>query len=139
MYVKQSRQYQDNVNILTQRAEAAPESNSNLQWGYRDLRSNVTKLEENLISFSERFENIVSTSHLSSTYQQVCFTIDWVNEQLVNVEPKCALLYVEPEMSSHYFKTAETAEFYISSHQSPGFYKSIFLLRDQMKKNHTQD
>ena len=39
IYVKQSNQYLDNVDILTHRAEAAPESNSNLQSGYHDLRS----------------------------------------------------------------------------------------------------
>ena len=65
--------------MLTQRADAAPESNANLQSGFCDLRGNVTKLEENLIIFAEKHEDIISTNHLGSIYQQVCSTIDWVN------------------------------------------------------------
>ena len=40
----------------------------------------------------------------------------------------------KPEMSSHYFKNAETADFFITIHQSPGLYKSIFLLREQINE-----
>ena len=49
MSVKQGNQYLDNVDILTQRADAAPESNANLQSGFCDLWGNVTKLEEQII------------------------------------------------------------------------------------------
>ena len=62
---------------------------------------------------------------MAPTYQQIMDTKDWINKQLSNIEPKSDLLFVIPEMSSHYFKSAETTEFDISTHQSPGFYKSI--------------
>ena len=49
MYVKQTSTYQDGVDMLIQRASSAPEPNFNLQSGYRDIRTNLTKLEENVI------------------------------------------------------------------------------------------
>ena len=82
---------------IVQRANSAPEPNLNLQTGYRDIQANLTKLEENVIALLEKNEHIITNDHLGSTYQQVCNTIDWINEQLINIEPRCLMVYVEPE------------------------------------------
>ena len=71
MYVKQTGIYQDNVDMLIQRANSAPEPNVNLQTGYRDIRTNLTKLEENVIALLEKNEHVITHDHLGSTYQQV--------------------------------------------------------------------
>ena len=42
-------------------------------------------------------------------------------------------------MSSHYFRNAETSDFFITVQQSPGFFKGILLLREQMRVNRAQD
>ena len=113
MYVKQTSTYQDSVDMLIQRASSAPEPNLNLQSGYRDIRTNLTKLEENVIALLEKNEHVITNDHLGSTYQQVCNTINWLNEQMINIEPRCLLVYIEPEMSSHYFRNAETTDFFL--------------------------
>ena len=76
MYVKQTSTYQDSVDMLIQRASSAPEPNLNLQSGYRDIRTNLTKLEENVIALLEMNEHVITNDHLGSTYQQVYNTMN---------------------------------------------------------------
>ena len=83
----------------------------------------MTKLEENVIALLEKNEHIITNDQLGSTYQQVCNTINWLNEQMINIEPRCLLVYIEPEMSSHYFRNAETTDFFYNSASKPCFFQ----------------
>ena len=139
MYVSQLAKCQANVDILSQKADTATEPNTNLQQGHWDIRANLTKLEENVVTLLEKHEGLITDDHLGSSYQQICDSINWLNEQMTKIEPRCLLFFIEPEMSSHYFRNAVVPDFFVTVHQSPGFFKATFLLRDQMRANRAQD
>ena len=69
MYVTQLSKYQANVDMLSQRANTATEPNLNLQHGHRDIRTNLSKLEENVVALLEKNEGLITDDYLGSTYQ----------------------------------------------------------------------
>ena len=80
MYVSQLAKCQANVDILSQKADTATEPNTNLQQGHRDIRANLNKLEENVVTLLEKHEGLITDDHLGSSYQQICDSINWLNE-----------------------------------------------------------
>ena len=77
--------------------------------------------------------------HLGPIYQQMCDSIRLLNNQMTRIEPRCLLFFIEPEMNSHYFRNAIIPDFFLTVHSSPGFFKALFLFRQQIRTNKAQD
>ena len=139
MYVSHLATCQANVDALSEKATTATEPNTYLQQGYRDIRANLVKLEDNMVTLLEKHEGLLTDVHLGPSYQQICDSIRLLNEHMTRIEPRCLLFFIEPEMSSHYFRNAIIPDFFLTVHWSPGFFKALFLFRQQIKTNKAQD
>ena len=69
----------------------------------------------------------------------MCDSIRLLNDHMTRIEPRCLLFFIEPEMNSHYFRNAIIPDFFLTVHWSPGFFKALFLFRQQIKTNKAQD